>query len=1020
MCARLLAAAPAAQPASESGRLIVQTYGSKSYGASPQNWSAVQDTRGVMYFGNTEGLLEYDGVAWRRLRLSNGLAARSLAVDGQGTVFVGGQGEVGYLRAGAHGAMEYASLVDRIPAEDRKFADVWSTVVSAEGVYFGSNQRIFRWSPTSGMKVWRASKRFSRTMLAGGTIYVLVDDLGLHRMVRGQLEPVPGGSRFSKGTVRNVLGQDGSLLVATGEELFRQSGEDFLPLTTGAESYLRENKIYVCRTLPRGGFAVGTARGGLVTFDAAGTLNHILTKELGLPSDNITDITSDRQGGIWMTTGEGLARVETSLTRFDSSSGLQGSVVALARHEGVLYAGTTAGLFRLDGAAWSPVPGLPVLIFVLNSTESGLLIGSMQGVHSLQDGKLTRLLPSETSDLVNDVSLSPRDPNLLYAAGRAGLFRLRREGTEWARAGELPSSGQEFRSVVEDSDGRVWVTTRLDITRVDFSTTPPRAQKFTSDQGVPAGWKNVYRVGGQVLFATEAGLRRFSEKSGRFEPDPQMGSSFADGSRAVSLVKQDALGRVWLTGKGYHGVLKHASNGQLEWMALPLLRSGIDELYALHIDPDGTVWAAGEDGAPVRWRPDGSNPEAGFQTLLRRVTRVGAAAPLYDGAGPFQLPEQAYSRNPLRFEFAAPHYERDEAVEYQVMLDGFDPQWSTWSRESQKDYTNLPEGTYTLHLRARSPHGLVSSAATFPFHVLPPWQRTWWAYTLYAIFLALTVWGLTRWRTRKLSEQNARLEQTVEERTVEIRRQRDQIQEEQDKSEALLLNILPVPVANELKQTGAVQPMTFDDVTVCFTDFAGFTLSSEKIAAADLVATLDEYFTAFDAIVSRYGLEKLKTIGDAYMFAGGLPSAKSSHAVDAVLAALEIVEKAQQLSLRHAELQWKIRVGLHSGPVVAGVVGVRKFAFDIWGPTVNMASRMESSGAPGRVNISSRTHELVRDFIDCEARGPVKTKEGREFEMYFAAGPRLQLVEGAGAGVPKEFRRLYEERFSSPLRAYPL
>ena len=108
-------------------------------------------------------------------------------------------------------------------------------------------------------------------------------------------------------------------------------------------------------------------------------------------------------------------------------------------------------------------------------------------------------------------------------------------------------------------------------------------------------------------------------------------------------------------------------------------------------------------------------------------------------------------------------------------------------------------------------------------------------------------------------------------------------------------------------------------------------LSSEKIAAADLVATLDEYFTAFDAIVSRYGMEKLKTIGDAYMFAGGLPAAKSSHAVDAVLAALEIVEKAQQLSLRHEELQWKIRVGLHSGPVVAGVVGVRKFAFDIWG-----------------------------------------------------------------------------------------
>jgi class 3 adenylate cyclase/sugar lactone lactonase YvrE len=1009
-----------AQTARESGRLIVQTYGSKLYGASPQNWSVVQDARGVMYFGNTEGLLEYDGVAWRRLRLTNGLAARSLAVDEIGTVYVGGQGEIGYLRAGANGAMEYASLVDRLPAEDRKFADVWSTVATAEGIYFGSNQRIFRWSPTAGMKVWRASKRFSRTMHAGGAVYVLVDDLGLHRLKQDRLEPVPGGGKFSKGTVRNVLGQAGSLLVATGEELFRQSGENFAPLVTGAESYLRENKIYVCRALPRGRFAVGTARGGLVTFDVAGALDHILTKELGLPSDNITDITTDRQGGIWVTTGDGLARVETALTRFDNSSGLQGSVTALARHDGVLYAGTTAGLFRLNGGGWSAVPGLPVLIFVLNSTQSGLLIGSMQGVHMLKDGKLERLLPSETSDLVNDLSLSPRDPNLLYAAGRAGLFLLRRKGTEWVRAGELASSGQEFRSVVEDPDGRVWVTTRLDITRVDFSKTPPAAQKFAAQQGVPAGWKNVYRVGDRVMFATEAGLRLFSEKTGRFEPDPQMGAAFADGSRAVSVVRQDPLDRIWLTGKGYHGMLTHAGGGDLEWMSSPLLRSGIDELYALHIDADGTVWAAGEDGSPVRWQPEGSHPDAGFHTMLRRVSRVGAAAPLYDGAGSFRLPEQAYSRNPLRFEFAAPHFERENAVEYQVMLEGFDPQWSNWSRESQKDYTNLPEGRYTLRLRARSPHGLVSAVAAYPFRVLPPWQRTWWAYSLYVLLFAAAVWGLTRWRTRKLQLQNERLERTVEERTVEIRQQRDQIQEEQDKSEALLLNILPVPVANELKQTGAVQPMTFDDVTVCFTDFAGFTLSSEKIAAADLVATLDEYFTAFDAIVSRYGLEKLKTIGDAYMFAGGLPAAKSSHAVDAVLAALEIVEKAQQLSLRHEELQWKIRVGLHSGPVVAGVVGVRKFAFDIWGPTVNMASRMESSGVPGRVNISGRTYELVRDFIDCESRGPVKTKEGREFEMFFVLGPSSILAGTTSAGVPKEFRRLYEERFSSTLRAYPL
>jgi class 3 adenylate cyclase len=276
---------------------------------------------------------------------------------------------------------------------------------------------------------------------------------------------------------------------------------------------------------------------------------------------------------------------------------------------------------------------------------------------------------------------------------------------------------------------------------------------------------------------------------------------------------------------------------------------------------------------------------------------------------------------------------------------------------------------------------------------------------------------ILKWRLHALNERNRRLEVIIEKRTEEIREQRDEIKREEERTEALLLNILPAPVAHELRATGKVQPMTYDEITVCFTDFVGFTLSSEKIAAADLVDGLHKYFTAFDEIVGRYGLEKLKTIGDSYMFVGGLPDNKPSHAVDVVMAAFEMLDVIKQFSVSYPH--WDVRIGVNSGPVVAGVVGVKKFAYDIWGQTVNFAARFQSSGAPNRINMSSRTHELVQEFIQCEARGRVRIKEGRQIEMYFAEQVKSELLGNEADGIPERFSELYYQRFGRTPVAFP-
>ncbi|MCW5897920.1 MAG: hypothetical protein KIT10_01515 [Flavobacteriales bacterium] len=221
-----------------------------------------------------------------------------------------------------------------------------------------------------------------------------------------------------------------------------------------------------------------------------------------------------------------------------------------------------------------------------------------------------------------------------------------------------------------------------------------------------------------------------------------------------------------------------------------------------------------------------------------------------------------------------------------------------------------------------------------------------------------------------------------------VHRSRAAIRKEKEVSEGLLLNILPGEVAEELKAKGSADAQLFDQVTVLFTDFKGFTALSELLGPKELVRDIHECFSAFDHIMARYGIEKIKTIGDAYMAAGGLPTPNASHARDAIMAALEIrdfIELGKAAKVAMGLPFFEIRIGIHTGPVVAGIVGVKKFQYDIWGDTVNTASRMESSGEVGRVNISEATHALVKDLpgLVFTPRGRVQAKGKGEMEMFF-------------------------------------
>jgi class 3 adenylate cyclase/HAMP domain-containing protein len=254
---------------------------------------------------------------------------------------------------------------------------------------------------------------------------------------------------------------------------------------------------------------------------------------------------------------------------------------------------------------------------------------------------------------------------------------------------------------------------------------------------------------------------------------------------------------------------------------------------------------------------------------------------------------------------------------------------------------------------------------------------------------------------------------------AELVARHEEVEKQRQLSDGLLLNILPEQVATELRLNDSVEPKYFEDVTILFTDFVGFTLSTEKLAAEDLVSRLHDYFTAFDEITSRYGVEKLKTIGDSYMCVSGMPGRTPSHPVDMVMAAMEMVEVVKDLGSRPGYPNWRVRIGIHTGPVIAGVVGIKKFAFDIWGDSVNYSSRMESSGAPNRINISERTQSRIKDFFSVEDRGKVGTKDKRDVEMYFVNGILPELLDAQTPTPPPAFLRRYRIYFQKVPPAFP-
>jgi class 3 adenylate cyclase len=341
-----------------------------------------------------------------------------------------------------------------------------------------------------------------------------------------------------------------------------------------------------------------------------------------------------------------------------------------------------------------------------------------------------------------------------------------------------------------------------------------------------------------------------------------------------------------------------------------------------------------------------------------------------------------------------------ENISYRFSLEGFDRTAPLWQERNYREYTNLPSGKYNLQISYRLPGGESGQVDPLSIRILPVWYKSFPAVIFYIILPLILAWVLYNVLELRFAERVYMLEQIINKRTEDLII-------EKEKSEALLENVLPKNTADEIILTGKAEKIRYNFVTVLFSDIQGFTRIAEEMNPEVLIDELDRFFFHFDSVVEKYHIEKIKTIGDAYMCAGGIPEKNRTNPVEVVLAALEVqdyMKKLKESNEVSGMKFWDIRIGIHTGSVVAGVIGHKKLSYDIWGDTVNTASRMESSGVGGKINISGTTYEFVRDFFICEHRGRMPVKYKGELDMYFVSGILPELTDENG--LPNDAFRL--------------
>jgi len=948
----------------------------------PQNsvYSILQDNKGRLWIGTEGGVAEYNGNKFKVYGPEDGLAA---------------------------------------PHVNKIFQDhlgnIWFATISGITKYNG--KKFVSFTSENGL-----SDNFIYSIFEdySGAIWFGTEKAGVIKLENNKFVSYNSTNGFfAKKVVDINRDDDGNLWFATeGNGVIEKVENDFRMFNS--KNGLISDSVYSVFRDHKGRMIFGTNH-GISIFN--GDKFTSFSKNFGFKDFPIRKIIEDKYYDLWFCyDGGGIAQFDgKELITYNEKNGLPSNFVrsGLEDKRGDLWFGTQNGLFKITAERMKTLTtedGLSGdVIYGINQDARGNYWISVfgHGVDILHNGHITNLtskdgLPSD------NISCIYRDHNNnLWLGSDNGVAKYDgRKFTNFTRKDGL--IGNIVMSIVEDNEGNIWFGGQGGATKFD-------GKKFTTysaKDGLAPEW--VYYIykdsDGNLWFGSDPGGVTFYNGKKFIVYNTSNGLP----KGAVLWITQDKFNNYWFAMEG-SGLVKFdgenftqygKKNGLSSTICYSIIEvgkylyvgtsDGIDRIDHFNWDElgkDAIRVFTKEDGLPNKelnqesaYRDKKGNLWFGTQkgvVIFNPINKPNKVAPKIflnhfmvnkktiplDSLKKEKL-ELDYSQNNIDINFSAVSLNNYYKMIFKYKLVGLND--SLWNETSSTkiSYPYLPPNNYTLYIKARNADGIwCPKPIVLRFKINPPFYSTWWFYTTIVFAVILITYLFYVMKTEQVKKRNIELANMVRLRTREL-------EEAKNKSDELLQNILPELAVEELKEKGEVEPREFKNVTILFTDFKGFTWAASVLPADKLVFELNDIFAGFDKIVSKYGLEKLKTIGDSYMAACGLPEETEFHAVKAIEAAMEMRKFLNERNEKSA-IKWEMRIGLHSGQVIAGVVGLKKFTYDIWGDTVNIASRMESSGEPGKINVSAFTYMLIRDFYDCEYRGKIEAKGKGKIDMYF-------------------------------------
>lgn len=781
------------------GTPLLSNFKPKDYNGGTQNWALLQDQRGVIYVGNNVGILEYDGANWRMIATRNKAVVRSLALAKDGRIYVGSKGELGYLDTRHAAGTQYVSLLDRITPEQRNFQDVRQTFATDDGVYFVSRNYIFLFTEQQ-VKTWSSTSGFLKAFWLNNRLIVREEGTGLLELKQGDFTPLPGAERFATTSVFMLESFDDHTMLAGSREdgLFLLDNSGVRRWQTEVDSVLPQALLYSGIKLANGDFALGTTQQGLYILTADGRLKSHITKQFGLVDQNIRALYQDHQQGLWLALDHGLSRIDLSsaLSYYNNANGLYGNVLSLYQHNGYLYAGTSLGLYRRNNQnQFEAINEVQKQTWDFATVGQQLLIANSNGVYALQQQNLTLIRPSELASKVLYPSVS--QPHRVFVGLQDGLATMRYEQGQWLDEGRVPGVSGNLNSIYETADGHLWLGTLAHgVYRIALpqhwqggNSVPLVVKRFDKTAGLPSQNRNsVHWYQQQLLFATVSGFYRFDQHSAQFVPDTTLGAAFPDTQPWVRYPQIDQHNNLWLltwdnvNGSRQAGVLFADDNGLYRWQASSLQPLQDIPLDTLLIDQQNVVWFGGAEGI-FRFAITEHRNLPPRLPLIRQLRALDGDVFYRGGALPARLKLDAASTG-LRFEYASPNFSHLFLPQFQVKLQGHDKNWSGWSNELYRDYTNLPAGDYQFMVRSLDYQGNLQLSAPLNIYIAPPWYASPLAWLLYLLLAATLIYLLLKWRTHQLTAEKQQLTTLVEQRTLHLQHTMQQLQQAKQTAES--------------------------------------------------------------------------------------------------------------------------------------------------------------------------------------------------------------------------------------------